>query len=43
MIEVVAKGQVDEWPLPAGLAAGVYFIRVSVAGEPAKTTEVLVQ
>lgn len=43
MIEVLAKGQVDEWPLPAGLAAGVYFIRVSVAGEPANTTEVLVQ
>jgi hypothetical protein len=52
MIEVSGKGQVDEWAVPNGLAAGVYFLRVTErsssdevqrSGAKAYTVEVLVQ
>jgi hypothetical protein len=43
MIDVAGKGQVDEWAVPNGLAAGVYFLRVVRPGEKGYTVEVLVQ
>jgi hypothetical protein len=43
MIEVGGKGQVDEWAVPNGLVAGVYFLRVARPGTKAYTVEVLVQ
>ena len=42
-MDVGGKGQVDEWALPGGMAAGVYFLRVARPGEKVQTTEVLVQ
>lgn len=44
MLEVAGKGQVDQWELPVGLAAGVYFLRV--VGERranSYTREIMVQ
>jgi hypothetical protein len=43
VVVVGGKGQVDEWALPEGLAAGVYFLRVVGPGTRAYTVEVLVQ
>jgi hypothetical protein len=43
VIVVGAGGQVDEWAVPKGLAAGVYFFRVARMGERAATVEVLIQ
>ncbi len=52
MIEVGGKGQIDEWAVPNGLAAGVYFLRVTERsssdevqrpGAKAYTVEVLVR
>jgi hypothetical protein len=43
VVEVGGKGQVDEWAVPNGLAAGVYFLRMARPGEKGYTVEVLVQ
>jgi hypothetical protein len=43
LIVVGAGGQVDEWAVPKGLAAGLYFFRVARMGERAATVEVLIQ
>jgi hypothetical protein len=43
VIVVGARGQVDEWVVPNGLAAGVYFFRVARMGERAVMVEVLIQ
>lgn len=43
MIYVAGKGQVDDWEVPNGLAAGVYFLWVVRPGEKGYTVEVLVQ
>ena len=43
MVETAGKGQIDEWMLPNGLAAGIYFLRVARPGEKLYTVEVLVQ
>lgn len=32
MLEVAGKGQVDQWEVPAGLAAGIYVLRVVKEG-----------
>ncbi|HEV3323985.1 MAG TPA: T9SS type A sorting domain-containing protein [Puia sp.] len=32
LLEVAGKGQVDQWVVPVGLAAGVYFLRVVKEG-----------
>jgi hypothetical protein len=42
-LEVAGKGQVDEWALPGGLAAGIYFLRVARPGDRAVTKEILIQ
>jgi hypothetical protein len=41
--EASGTGQVDEWVLPNGLAAGVYFLRVVRPGEKVWTKEIMVQ
>jgi hypothetical protein len=43
MVEVAGKGQIDEWRLPNGLTAGVYFLRLARPGERVNTMEVIVQ
>ena len=43
VIEVAGKGQVDEWAVPGGLAAGLYFFRVARPGEKAAPVEILIQ
>jgi hypothetical protein len=44
MLEVAGKGQLDQWQLPVGLAAGVYFLRVVGEGRAhSYTREILVQ
>jgi hypothetical protein len=44
MLEVAGKGQVDQWEVPVGLAAGVYFLRVvKEGGANVYTREILVR
>jgi len=43
MIYVAGEGQVDDWAVPNGLAAGIYFLWVVRPGEKGYTVEVLVQ
>jgi len=42
-IELGGKGKVDEWPLPGGLAAGVYFLRAVAQSGRVITMKILVQ
>ena len=43
IVEVGTRGQLDEWPLPGGLAAGVYFVRAVHQDGEAVTVKVVVQ
>lgn len=44
MLKVAAKGQVDQWELPVGLATGVYFLRVVGEGRAdSYTREIMVR
>jgi hypothetical protein len=43
MFEVGSKGQVDEWAVPNGLAAGVYFLRIARPNGKGVTIELLIQ
>jgi hypothetical protein len=40
---VAGKGQVDEWVVPNGLAAGIYFLRVAGMGKEGYTVKLVVQ
>jgi len=44
MVEVAGKGQVDQWEVPAGLAAGIYVLRaVKEGGVNSYTREIVVR
>ena len=44
MLEVAGKGQVDQWEVPVGLAAGVYILRVARdGGADIYTREIMVR
>ena len=43
LITVGGKEQIDEWTLPGGLAAGVYFLEAQRPGGETRTTKILVQ
>jgi hypothetical protein len=43
VIEVAGQGQVDEWAVPDGLAAGVYFLRVARPGAKGVTKEIIIE
>ncbi|HTR28605.1 MAG TPA: T9SS type A sorting domain-containing protein [Puia sp.] len=42
-VEVGGVGQMDQWELPAGLAAGVYVLRITERGRRVDTREVVVR
>jgi hypothetical protein len=44
ILEVAGKGQVDQWEVPPGLAAGIYVLRVVKEGrENSYTREIVVR